>query len=147
MPNQETINKTSDQIILILEKAKQEITEDLLKIKEKVTDDEFIQVLNKMDLKGILNAKIDKAKQLYIAQHKVVLEETIPFGDISGDRWTNIRIILRRKYICIRWNSRHRCFWIKEYIKFCDLGENATSIGIVGKSTKIKISQKKKVKS
>ena len=86
MPNQETINDTSDQIILILEKAKQEITEDLLKIKEKITDDEFIQVLNKMDLKGILNAKIDKAKQLYIAQHKVVLEETIPFGDISGDR-------------------------------------------------------------
>ena len=86
MPNQETINDTSDQIILILEKAKQEITEDLLKIKEKVTDDEFIQVLNKMDLNGILNAKIDKAKQLYISQHKVVLEETIPFGDISGDR-------------------------------------------------------------
>ena len=84
MPNQETINDTSDQIILILEKAKQEITEDLLKIKEKVTDDEFIQVLNKMDLKGILDAKIAKAKQLYINHHRVVLEEPIPFGELNG---------------------------------------------------------------
>ena len=86
MPNQDKINDTSEQITSILEKAKLEITQDLLKLKEKVTPDEFVQALDKMDLKGILNAKITKAKQLYINQHKVVLEETIPFGDISGDK-------------------------------------------------------------
>ena len=68
MPNQDKINDTSEQITSILEKAKLEITQDLLKLKEKVTPDEFVQVLNKIDLKGILNAKITKARQLYINQ-------------------------------------------------------------------------------
>ena len=86
MPNQDKINEVSEQVTAILDKAKLELAEDLLKLKEKVTPDEFIQALDKMDLKAILDAKISKAKQLYIQQHKVVLEETIPFGDLDGDK-------------------------------------------------------------
>ena len=94
MPNQDKINEVSEQVTAILDKAKLELTEDLLKLRDKVTPDEFIQALEKMDLKAILDAKISKAKQLYIQQHKVVLEEIIPFGDLDANRWTNIRIIL-----------------------------------------------------
>ena len=86
MPDQDKINDVAEQVTTILDKAKLEIAQDLLKLKDKVTPDEFIQALEKMDLKAILDAKISKAKQLYIQQHKVVLEETIPFGDVDGDK-------------------------------------------------------------
>ena len=86
MPNQDTINDVAEQVTTILDKAKLEIAQDLLKLRDKVTPDEFIQALEKMDLKAILDAKIIKAKQLYIQQHRVVLEETIPFGDVDGDK-------------------------------------------------------------
>ena len=86
MPDQDKINDVTEQVTAILDKAKLEIAQDLLKLKDKVTPDEFIQALEKMDLKAILDAKISKAKQLYIQQHRVVLEETIPFGDVDGDK-------------------------------------------------------------
>tara|TARA_R100001594_G_C3981376_1_gene250170 strand:- start:235 stop:495 length:261 start_codon:yes stop_codon:yes gene_type:complete len=86
MPDQDKINDVAEQVTTILDKAKLEIAQDLLKLKDKVTPDEFIQALEKMDLKAILDAKIIKAKQLYIQQHRVVLEETIPFGDVDGDK-------------------------------------------------------------
>ena len=86
MPDQDKIKEVSEQVTAILDKAKLEITQDLLKLRDKVTPDEFIQALDKMDLKAILDAKISKAKQLYIQQHKVVLEETIPFGDVNADK-------------------------------------------------------------
>jgi len=86
MPDQDKIKEVSEQVTAILDKAKLELAEDLLKLRDKVTPDEFIQALEKMDLKAILDAKISKAKQLYIQQHKVVLEETIPFGDLDANR-------------------------------------------------------------
>tara|TARA_R110002020_G_scaffold60133_3_gene163246 strand:- start:2606 stop:2866 length:261 start_codon:yes stop_codon:yes gene_type:complete len=86
MPDQDKINDVAEQVATILDRAKLEIAQDLLKLKDKVTPDEFIQALEKMDLKAILDAKISKAKQLYIQQHKVVLEETIPFGDLDADK-------------------------------------------------------------
>ena len=86
MPDQEKIKDVTEQIVNIISKAKLELTQDLLKLKETVTPDEFVEVLNKMDLKAILDAKISKAKQLYIQQHRVVLEETIPFGDLDANK-------------------------------------------------------------
>ena len=62
MPDQDKIKEVSEQVTAILDKAKLELNEDLLKLKEKVTPDEFIQALDKMDLKAILDAKISKAK-------------------------------------------------------------------------------------
>ena len=86
MPNQDKINNVTEEITSIIDEAKLQIAQDLLKLKESVTPDEFIEVLDKMDLKAILDAKISKAKQLYIQQHKVVLEETIPFGDLDANK-------------------------------------------------------------
>ena len=86
MPDQNQIDDVTTQIVDIIAKAKLEVTQDLLKLKEKVTDDEFVEALNKMDLKAILDAKISKAKQLFISHHKVILEETIPFGDVNASK-------------------------------------------------------------
>jgi len=86
MPDQDKINNVSDEITRMIDDARLELAQDLLKLKENVTPDEFIQALGKMDLKGILETKLSKAKQLFIQQHKVVLEETIPFGDLDADK-------------------------------------------------------------
>ena len=86
MPDQDKIDDVTTQIVDIIAKAKLELTQDMLKLKEKVTDDEFVETLNKIDLKAILDAKISKAKQLFISHHKVILEETIPFGDVDASK-------------------------------------------------------------
>jgi hypothetical protein len=86
MPDQDKINDVTIQIVDIIAKAKLEVTKDLLKLKDTVTPDEFVIALNKMDLKAILDAKISKAKELYISHHKTILEETIPFGDLDADK-------------------------------------------------------------
>ena len=83
MPNQEKIDNATEEIFSIIEKAKIEIVQDLLKLKNEVSTDEYIQAVNTLDLKSLLVKKIDKAKQLFIAHNKVVLEETIPFGDVE----------------------------------------------------------------
>ena len=86
MANQDKIEDVTTQIVDIIAKAKVELTQDLIKLKDKVTPDEFVEALNKMDLKAILEAKISKAKQLFISHHKVILEETIPFGDVNASK-------------------------------------------------------------
>ena len=58
MPDQDKINDVTEQVTTMLDKAKIELTNDLLKLKDKVTPDEFIQALDKMDLKAILDAKL-----------------------------------------------------------------------------------------
>ena len=80
MPNQEKIDNATEEIFSIIEKAKIEIVQDLLKLKNEVSTDEYIQAVNTLDLKALLVKKIDKAKQLFIGHHKVILEETTPFG-------------------------------------------------------------------
>ena len=83
MPNQDNIDNVTEEVFNIMDKAKAEIVQDLLKLKKEVSIDEVIQAINTIDLKDLLVKKIDKAKQLFIAHNKVVLEETIPFGDVE----------------------------------------------------------------
>ena len=83
MPNQDNIDNVTEEVFNIMDKAKAEIVQDLLKLKKEVSIDEFIQAINTIDLKDLLVKKIDRAKQLFIAHNKVVLEETIPFGDVK----------------------------------------------------------------
>ena len=47
MPDQDKINDVAKQVAALIDKAKLEIAQDLLKLKEKVTPDEFIQALDK----------------------------------------------------------------------------------------------------
>ena len=83
MPNQDNIDNVTEEVFNIIEKAKIEIVKDLLKLKEEVSTDEFVQAINTLDLKALLMKKEEKARQLFIAHNKVVLEETIPFGDVK----------------------------------------------------------------
>lgn len=83
MPDQDKIDNVTEEIFSIIDKAKTEVVQDLLKLKNQVSEDEYIQAINTIDLKALLVKKIDKAKQLFIAQNRVVLEETIPFGDVE----------------------------------------------------------------
>ena len=83
MPNQDNIDNVTEEVFNIIEKAKIEIVKDLLKLKEEVSTDEFVQAINTLDLKALLMKKAEKARQLFIAHNKVVLEETIPFGDVK----------------------------------------------------------------
>ena len=83
MPNQDNIDNVTEEVFNIMDKAKAEIVQDLLKLKNEGSTDEYIQAVNTLDLKALLVKKIDKAKQLFIAHNKVVLEETIPFGDVK----------------------------------------------------------------
>ena len=86
MADQEKIESVIDDISIVIEKAKLELAEDLLKLKDKVTTDEFIEAISKLDVKAILSKKIEKAKQLFISHHKTILKETIPFGDIDATK-------------------------------------------------------------
>ena len=86
MADQNKIDNVTTQIVDIIAKAKLEVTQDLLKLKKEVEPDEFVEAINKLDLKAILFAKIQKAKQLFISHHKVILEETIPFGDVNASK-------------------------------------------------------------
>ena len=83
MPDQDKIDNVTEEIFSIIDKAKTEVVQDLLKLKNQVSEDEYIQSINTIDLKDLLIKKIDKAKKLFIAQNRVVLEETIPFGDVE----------------------------------------------------------------
>ena len=86
MPNQDNIDNVTEEVFNIIEKAKIEIVKDLIKLKEEVSTDEFVQAINTLDLKALLMKKIEKARQSFVAHHKVVLEETIPFGDVNADK-------------------------------------------------------------
>lgn len=83
MPDQDKIDNVTEEIFSIIDKAKTEVVQDLLKLKNQVSEDEYIQAINTIDLKDLLIKKIDKAKKLFITQNRVVLEETIPFGDVE----------------------------------------------------------------
>ena len=83
MPDQDKIDNVTEEIFSIIDKAKTEVVQDLLKLKNQVSEDEYIQGINTIDLKDLLIKKIDKAKKLFITQNRVVLEETIPFGDVE----------------------------------------------------------------
>ena len=83
MPDQDKIDNVTEEIFSIIDKAKTEVVQDLLKLKNQVSEDEYIKAINTIDLKALLVKKIDKAKKLFITQNRVVLEETIPFGDVE----------------------------------------------------------------
>ena len=57
MADQEKIESVIDDISIVIEKAKLELAEDLLKLKDKVTTDEFIEAISKLDVKAILSVQ------------------------------------------------------------------------------------------
>ena len=51
MPDQDKIDNVTEEIFSIIDKAKTEVVQDLLKLKNQVSEDEYIQAINTIDLK------------------------------------------------------------------------------------------------
>ena len=81
MPDQNKLRAETDNISDMLETAKSELVSDLLKLKKKVSDEEYITAISKLDIKALLLKKLENAKAKFIAYHKTILEETVPFGE------------------------------------------------------------------
>ena len=82
MADQEKIKAVSDEVAALIEFAKIELVKDLLKLKAKVSTEEYVKAISNLDMKAVLLNKLKIAKLKFIEHHKTILEETIPFGDI-----------------------------------------------------------------
>ena len=87
MASQSNIETSALVISELIDKARTEMTMDLYKIGKEIDNlDEFIQVLLTMDIEGTLKSKLTKATSIYADAHRAVLEGTVPFAEVSGNR-------------------------------------------------------------
>ena len=84
MSNQRDIDKSSEQIANLVDKAKADLLADLYNIKRTMTLGEFIEIVSTMDIEGTLKKKLQKATSIYANAHRGVLESTIGFANVDG---------------------------------------------------------------
>ena len=85
MADQNQINNVSEQISLLINKAREEIIFDLHKLGKEINNNAlFVQALNDLDITDILKQKLGKVSNLYVNAHKQVLESTIGFAQIKA---------------------------------------------------------------
>lgn len=86
MANQTQIDKSSQMIANIIDKAKAELIADLHKLGNQIADKPaFATMLLDLDVEGTLKAKVKKATSLYANAHRQVLESTIQFASVEGE--------------------------------------------------------------
>ena len=86
MPNQNNIDKASEEIALFVERARADLAAKLFTIGTNVNNiNDFIEALLTMDIDGTLKSKLVKATKLYADAHKGVLETTTMFGKPDGN--------------------------------------------------------------
>ena len=87
MPNQDEITKASEEIAMLVDKARVELITTLYNIGLQVTDvDVFIDSLLAMDIEGTLKSKLQKATSVYADAHRNVLNSTNMFVPIDSKR-------------------------------------------------------------
>ena len=85
MADQDNIDRASEQIAELVDKARAELVESLYTIGKNVEDvNAFIDTLIAMDIEGTLKSKLQKATSIYANAHRNVLETTIGFAEIDG---------------------------------------------------------------
>ncbi len=85
MANQNQIDNLSEQISLILNKAREELIFDLFKLGEELNDEVlFMKAIQELDIADALRKKTIKASSLYVNAHRKVLESTIGFAQIEA---------------------------------------------------------------
>ena len=84
MSNQRDIDRSSEQIANLVDKAKADLLADLYQIKRSMTLGEFIEIVSTMDIEGTLKKKLQKATSIYANAHRGVLESTIGFANVDG---------------------------------------------------------------
>ena len=84
MANQRDIDRSSEQIANLVDKAKAELISSLLLIGKEIGDvSEFAETLLTLDVEGTLKRKLQKVTSIYANAHRGVLESTIGFADIN----------------------------------------------------------------
>ena len=84
MANQRDIDRSSEQIANLVDKAKAELISSLLLIGKEIGDvSEFAETLLTLDVEGTLKKKLQKVTSIYANAHRGVLESTIGFADIN----------------------------------------------------------------
>ena len=84
MANQRDIDRSSEQIANLVDKARAELVSSLYLIGKEIGDvGEFAEALLTIDIEGSLKSKLQKATSIYANAHRNVLESTIGFADIN----------------------------------------------------------------
>ena len=90
MADQNQIDKASEQIVRIVDKARAEILTDLYNIKRTMTLGAFIEIVSTIDIEGTLKSKVQKATAVYANAHRNVLESTIGFAKVESNILTGL---------------------------------------------------------
>ena len=84
MANQRDIDRSSEQIANLVDKARAELVSSLYLIGKEIGDvSEFAETLLTLDVEGTLKRKLQKVTSIYANAHRGVLESTIGFADIN----------------------------------------------------------------
>ena len=84
MADQNNIDRSSEQIANLVDKARAEIVASLHGIGKEIKDiDSFATALLGIDVEGSLKNKLQKATSIYANAHRQVLESTIGFANIN----------------------------------------------------------------
>ena len=90
MANQANIDATADLIADLVEKATQELIQDLYRLGINVDNvPSFVNALLDLDLEGTLKAKLTNATSAYANAHRNVLETTQQFAAVGPDTLTS----------------------------------------------------------
>ena len=90
MANQQAIDTASELIANLVDKAKQELINDLYKAGTNVDNiPAFVDALLDLDLEGTLKTKLTNATSAYANAHRGVLESTVQFANIDPNTLTS----------------------------------------------------------
>tara|TARA_R110002012_G_C11431756_1_gene589521 strand:- start:19 stop:738 length:720 start_codon:yes stop_codon:yes gene_type:complete len=85
MANQLEIDRLSEQISTLIDKGRNELIDDLVKLANQIDNEPlFLQAINEMDITEILRSKLQNATNLYVNAHRKVLESTIGFAELEA---------------------------------------------------------------
>ena len=90
MANQQAIDSSAEQIANLVDKAREELINDLYRLGVNVDDvPAFVSAILDLDVEGTLKAKLTKATSIYANAHRGVLESTIGFAEVSPQTLTS----------------------------------------------------------
>ena len=90
MANQQAIDSSAEQIANLVDKAREELINDLYRLGVNVDNvPAFVSAILDLDVEGTLKAKLKKATSVYANAHRGVLESTIGFAEVSAETLTS----------------------------------------------------------
>ena len=90
MADQNEIDKASEQIVKLVDKARADVLKQLYDIRRAYTLGAFTDLMLTIDLEGTLKNKLKNALSVYANAHRGVLETTIGFSEIDPKALTSL---------------------------------------------------------